>query len=101
MAQTAVIAGTATAVSGGMQRHAAAKQAQAADAAAWQQQEQAAAMQAQAQQAAAAAAASAPAPAPAPAAADPMAQLQQLATMRQQGLLTDEEFASAKAKILG
>ncbi len=99
MAQTAVIAGTATAVSGGMQRHAAAKQAQAADAAAWQQQEQAAAMQAQAQQAAAAAAASAPAPAPA--AADPMAQLQQLATMRQQGLLTDEEFASAKAKILG
>jgi hypothetical protein len=30
-----------------------------------------------------------------------MAQLQQLAAMKSQGLLTDAEFAAAKAKLLG
>jgi hypothetical protein len=30
-----------------------------------------------------------------------MAQLQKLADMKAQGLLTDEEFAAAKAKLLG
>ena len=44
--------------------------------------------------------AAAPAPAPAPA-ADPIEQLTQLAALRQQGILTDEEFAAQKAKILG
>ncbi|HEY5861100.1 MAG TPA: SHOCT domain-containing protein, partial [Actinomycetota bacterium] len=41
--------------------------------------------------------------APAPAAAaggDMMAQLQQLAAMNAQGVLTDEEFAAAKARLL-
>ncbi|HWB36922.1 MAG TPA: SHOCT domain-containing protein [Rugosimonospora sp.] len=33
--------------------------------------------------------------------ADVMAQLQQLAQLRSQGLLTDDEFAAAKAKLLG
>ena len=45
----------------------------------------------------------APPPAPAPAAAPPddMAQIQQLATMKDQGLLTEEEFQAKKKQILG
>jgi hypothetical protein len=45
----------------------------------------------------------APQPPPAPAAApSPMIdQLNQLATLHQQGILSDEEFAAAKAKLLG
>jgi hypothetical protein len=44
----------------------------------------------------------APAPAAAPAAGPSMAdQLQQLAALHQQGMLTDDEFAAAKAKMLG
>jgi len=44
-----------------------------------------------------------PAPAPPPAAApSPMIdQLNQLAALHQQGVLSDEEFAAAKAKLLG
>jgi Short C-terminal domain len=104
MARTAVVAGTATATVGAMQRHSANKadqQAMEADYAAQQQQAQidAAVQQQMAQQQAAAAAAAAPVAAPA--AEDPMAQIQKLADMKTQGLLTDEEFAAAKAKILG
>jgi len=46
--------------------------------------------------------AAAPPPAP-PAAAPPddMAQIQQLATMKDQGLLTEEEFQAKKKQILG
>jgi Short C-terminal domain len=41
-------------------------------------------------------------PAPAPAAGPSMTdQLNQLTTLHQQGALTDEEFAAAKAKLLG
>ena len=41
-------------------------------------------------------------PAPAPAASSPMIdQLNQLADLHQQGVLTDEEFATAKAKLFG
>ena len=48
----------------------------------------------------------APAPAAAPPAAPPASspmidQLNQLADLHQQGVLTDEEFASAKAKLFG
>jgi Short C-terminal domain len=44
----------------------------------------------------------APPPQPAPAAGPSVAdQLQQLAALHQQGMLTDEEFAAAKAKLLG
>lgn len=106
MGRTAVIAGTATAVSGGMQRHAASKQQDAyeqdaANQAAYESQEQLADMQAQmdamkTQQAPP----TAPA-APAAPADDTMAQLKQLADMKTSGLLTDEEFAAAKAKLLG
>ena len=47
-----------------------------------------------------------PAPAPAPAAAavpgdDLMDQLERLADLKAEGLLSDEEFAAAKAKLLG
>ncbi len=101
-ARTAVVAGTATAVSGSVQRH---QQQKAQDQ--WEQeqyeaQQQQAQMQAAAQQAAAQQAAAAPPPAAAAApGGDLMAQLQQLATMHTQGLLSDEEFAAAKAKLLG
>ena len=47
-------------------------------------------------------AAPAPAPAPAPTSFDEMtAQLKQLAGLKDQGILTDEEFATQKARILG
>ena len=79
-ARTAVVAGTATAVSGRVQRRQAAKY-----------DEQDAQQYQQAQQQAA----------PAPAEDDGSAQLQNLAQLHSQGVLTDEEFAAAKAKILG
>jgi hypothetical protein len=85
-ATTAVISGTASAVGGRVNR----RQASAA------QQDQA--------QAQAAAAAAAPAPMPvaaAPVVDDETAQIEKLAAMHSQGLLTDEEFAAAKAKALG
>ena len=83
-ARTAVVAGTATAVSGRVHRRQAAK---------WdaQEQEQYAQEPQQPQYAP-------PAPAPED---DSTAQLQNLAALHTQGVLTDEEFAAAKAKILG
>lgn len=107
MARTAVVAGTATAVSGGMQRRSMAKQQaayeqDAANQAAFESQAQLNEMQGQ--MAAMQAQQAAPAPQAAPAAApadDVMAQLKQLSDMKQSGLLTDDEFAAAKAKLLG
>jgi Short C-terminal domain len=43
----------------------------------------------------------APTQAAAPAPQDDMAQIQQLATMKDQGLLTEEEFQAKKKQILG
>lgn len=115
VATTAVIAGTATAVSKGVsgamdnsaQQKAAAQQAQAQQAAAAQQaqidaavQQQLAAQQAPQAVPPPAAPATAPTPAPAAPQQDTMTQLQELGKMKQAGLLTDEEFAAAKAKIL-
>ena len=93
MARTAVIAGTATAVSGSIQKK---QQAGAAQAQAAAQQE-------------AAQAAPPPPPAPAvpqdaPPAAGPgdlMDQLERLANLKTSGLLSDEEFSAAKAQLLG
>ncbi len=99
-ARTAVVAGTATAVVGGVSHRQQAKAQQAADAQAYQQEQQQAAMDAAAQQAAAQQAAAQQAAAPA-AAPDPIAELERLAQLKQQGILTDEEFAAAKAKLLG
>jgi membrane protease subunit (stomatin/prohibitin family) len=84
--RTAVVAGTATAVSGRVQRRQAARYDQ-------QDQQQYEEQQQQYAQA--------PPPAPAPAEDDTTAQLEQYAKLHAQGVLTDEEFASAKAKLLG
>lgn len=102
MARTAVIAGTATAVSGSMHRSAAQKSAAQQQAAAANQEQAAAQQQAMIDQAVAqATAAQAPAPAEAtPAVDDRMAKIKELGEMRTAGLLTDEEFATEKAKIL-
>jgi hypothetical protein len=82
--RTAVVAGTATAVSGRVAR----RQNQR-----WEQQD-AEQYQQQAQQYQQ----QAPPPEPED---DSAAQLQNLAQLHTQGVLTDEEFAAAKAKILG
>ncbi len=77
-ARTAVVAGTATAVSGRVARRQAAKYDQP------QEQE--------------APAAAAPAE---PEQDEQIAKLQDLAQLNKQGVLSDEEFAAAKAKVLG
>jgi hypothetical protein len=87
--RTALIAGTATAVSGRV----AARQGAQAQAA------QAQAAQAQAAQAQPVAAPP-PAPAANPNAPTSVEQLTALAALREQGVLTDAEFESEKAKIL-
>ncbi len=102
-ARTAVVAGTATAVSGSVQRH----QQEKAQGQYDQQQADAAQQQAQIDEAARAAAAQyAPPAAAAPAAApaggvDIVAELQKLASLKDAGILSDEEFSAAKAKLLG
>jgi hypothetical protein len=92
VARTAVVAGTATAVSGRVQRRQAERFA-ARDANIYAQQDQAY----QAQQAAYAP----PPPAPAPPAEDLYAQLQKLGDLKTSGILTEEEFRSQKAALLG
>lgn len=84
VARTAVIAGTATAVSNNVSRRQAGR---------WAKQDQAASeQQAAAQQAAAPAA---------PAEADYMEELQQLAKLRDSGILTNDEFEAKKRQLLG
>ena len=83
-ARTAVVAGTATAVSGRVARRQNER---------WAQEDQAAYDQQMAQQPVEAQQASP--------ADDNTAELQNLAQLHNQGVLTDEEFAAAKAKILG
>jgi hypothetical protein len=97
MATTAVVAGTAGAVHHRQQQRWANQQADAQQAQDVQEmQAQMAAMQAQQAQAA-----MAPAPAAAPAGDDMMAKLTQLSQLHSSGVLSDEEFAAAKAKLLG
>ncbi len=80
MARTAAVAGTATAVSGGVRRRQEKR---------WAEKEEG---QVAAQ----------PVPAPAPAAptSSTIDQLKELAELKSQGVLTDEEFAAQKAKVL-
>jgi hypothetical protein len=76
--RTAAVAGTATAVSGRVQRRQQAR---------WAQQDQGYAEPAQA--------------APPPVAGDdPIAKLKELGELRDSGVLTEEEFAAQKAKLL-
>ena len=108
MARTAVIAGTASAVSGNVQRRQAARYADQQELEAAREQQraaQAAPPASQPPQPGYAAPAYPPAPSPAtppaPSAADAMmAQLVQLGELRNQGLLSDAEFAAAKARLL-
>jgi hypothetical protein len=81
VARTAVIAGTATSVSNRVSR----RQAQR-----WGAQDQYAEPAYE----------EPPPPAPAAPAADPIQQLKDLAALKEQGVLTDDEFAVQKAKIL-
>jgi hypothetical protein len=94
VARTAVIAGTATAVSGRVQRRQAERYA-GRDAHIYAERQQAYEQEQ---------APPPPPPPPAPAApsggTDTIAQLKQLADLKAQGILTDEEFTAAKAKIL-
>jgi Short C-terminal domain len=88
MARTAVVAGTATAVSNRVSR----RQAQR-----WGAQEN---QDYPPQEYAAPPPAPAPAPAPSGDADSRVDQLKELASLKEQGVLTDEEFASEKARIL-
>lgn len=112
MARTAVVAGTATATVNAVNAKGAAKQQaavqqQAAQQAAFESQQQVAQMQAQLDAMQQQAAPPPPPPAPAPAAApaaggdDMIAQLKQLGDLKAAGVLSDDEFAAAKAKLLG
>ena len=94
--RTAVVAGTATAVVGGMQARGAANAEQAASAQAYENQQEDARITAAAE---AAVARQAPVP-PAAAGDDITSKLVQLGALYAQGVLTDEEFAAAKARAL-
>jgi hypothetical protein len=84
VARTAVVAGTATAVSGRVSRR---QQGRWADQEQQQQEEAYAAQQAAAP----------------PAAAEPdyMAELQELAKLKEQGIVSEEEFEAKKKQLLG
>jgi hypothetical protein len=100
MARTAVVAGTASAVSGRVQRRQAAKFADKDAQTAAKEQQAYETQMGQQQQ---------PVyqqPAPPPAAAggisnDAIEQLKELGALKEQGILTEQEFAVQKAKILG
>jgi hypothetical protein len=86
MARTAVVAGTATAVSNRVSRRQANR---------WSQQEYEQQQEEQPQQY------QEPPPAPAGGGEDRIQQLKELAELKEQGVLNDDEFASEKARILG
>jgi hypothetical protein len=96
MARTAVVAGTATAVSNRVSRRQARR---------WGAEESQAYQEPPPQQYAPPPQQYAAPPqqyaAPAPEAPDPIEQLKELAALKEQGILTDEEFAAEKAKLLG
>jgi Short C-terminal domain len=86
MARTAVVAGTATTVSNRVSRRQQGR---------WAAQEQQQAAAAPPQQQAYAA------PPPAAQEVDPIERLKELGQLHESGVLTDQEFAEAKAKVLG
>ncbi len=107
MARTAVVAGTATAVSGRVARRQQNRYQQKADAEAYQQEQQAPEPQyeqaprpQQYQQAPPqyAPPPAAPAPGGEPNLAD---EIQRLSTLKDQGVLSEDEFSAAKSKLLG
>jgi hypothetical protein len=95
IARTAAIAGTASAVNGRVQRRQASKFAE--------KDAQTAAARQEAYQQQVAQSAPPPPPPPAPASggsSDMLEQLKQLGELKAQGILTEEEFAAQKARIL-
>lgn len=88
VARTAVVAGTATAVSNRVSRRQANRWSEQAEAGAYEQQQPTYYEQQ-------------PAPAAAPSQDDTLAQLKQLGELKASGVLTEEEFEAQKAKILG
>jgi hypothetical protein len=92
VARTAVVAGTATAVSNRVSRRQANRWSQQDEQAYYEQQQQQQYAQPEPQYAP-------PPPAPEPE-ADPYAQLEKLADLKARGILTDAEFEAQKAKIL-
>jgi hypothetical protein len=103
VARTAVIAGTATATSNAVNRRQASKNVEAYGNAAnqYQDEHQQPVQVAAAPPAGGAAYAIPAGQAPAPAPDDTMSQLERLGALKAQGILTEEEFAAQKAKILG
>jgi hypothetical protein len=99
VARTAVVAGTATAVSNRVSRRQGERWQRQYEADAYEQQQYQQQYEPPPQQYQQPVYA-APAPAPAPAATDHVAALQQLAELKTQGILTDAEFAAEKARIL-
>ena len=91
VARTAVVAGTATAVSNRVSRRQVNRWGARGELPGQQQNAQPDPYQ------------QAPPPAPAPAAppADPVQELRELAKLRDDGILTEEEFAAEKRKVLG
>lgn len=89
MARTAVVVGTAEATRNAVDRRQAEKNVAAYQNAQAQYQQQQYVQQAP------------PPPPEAPAQEDQLAQLERLGALKAQGLLTEEEFAAQKAKILG
>jgi hypothetical protein len=85
MARTAVVAGTATAVSGGVARRQQARAQESAEAEAWREQQ----------------AQPPPMPEPPPPPADLVTPLRELADLKDQGILTQQEFDAQKARLLG
>lgn len=88
-ARTAVVAGTATAVSGRVQRRQAGREADQEQAAMAEQQQAAAQQQATMDQEANRAAGD-----------DTISKLKELASLKDAGVLTEQEFSAAKAKLL-
>ena len=91
VARTAVVAGTATAVSNRVSRRQANRWSTQEEAAYYEQQQYAQPQYAQPQYA----------PAPAAPEPDALSQLQKLGDLKAQGILTEAEFQAQKAKILG
>jgi hypothetical protein len=87
VARTAVVAGTATAVSNRVSRRQANRWSEQAEAQAYEQEQQGAAL-------------NSPPAAAAPSTDDKLAQLKELGSLHEGGVLTDAEFEAQKAKIL-
>jgi len=96
-ARTAVVAGTATAVSGGMMRHRERRAQEEYEREQYESAQQQAAIDSAAQ---AAAVPRTVAPPSAAGGSDMVAELQKLAALRTSGALTEQEFDAAKARLL-